>query len=229
MIFCVLAILTSCFTTDVVYGDGSVVTRLDSVSQFEGSLTVDFPIDIVIEHGAPSVSFTVDSDLQKYFTIDTTGGNIAIHRNSQYKLITTEQTVRVTLPYLTNLNLTDSRVIDTIHETTIQSINLNGNSKFTGKVMVQGLYISTKGLSECALSGEVNHLAIQHASTTTLTLEQVDVDRADVENRSSSAIRLAVHSELTGTIMGSGNIELTTYPPHVNVSKAGTGMVILPR
>lgn len=228
ILLCLVVLLNSCVKTDIIYGDSFVVTRTISLPRFEGVLSVDFPIEIVVQQGSPAVSITVDRDLQKYFTVDTTGGNISIHRDSKYKLVSSEQTVKVILPYLSRVILTDATVVDTIHPTTIQSIQLDGNSKFSCRVDGPGLSIGTNGTSECHIIGGIHSLKIDHASSSVLDLKNVPVFQAEVKNYSPSSVILSVSSEVRGAIIGAGNIELNTLPSLVDIDRKGTGMVIVP-
>jgi len=224
----IIILLSSCIVTDVVYGNKTVTMAIDTLDTFNGEITVDFPTDITIENGKPTVSITTDENIQKYFTIDTTGGNIAIHRSNKYTLVTSEQTVTISVPTLKKITLKDATVIDTIHADSLRSITLTGSAKLTTRVIRRDLSITTADNSTLAITGELKYLTAIHSGNNPLDLSNIPALNAEIECNGSGSITCAITSELRGIIGNSGNIELVSFTPILDIEKNGTGLLIFP-
>lgn len=221
-----LALLTGCLKTDIVYGTSEVVTKTDSLSHFSGTIIVSADLPIQIDSGSPSVSLTADENLHKYFYIDTTNGQITIAQSNEFKLITSELAVKITVPYITMYRA--SHGITTSHVTISDTskLVLSAGASYTGSIFSPCADILVVDSAKLQLKGEISRATLHFESSKPTMIDSLDLYRATVYTSQSEALTIDVTRELELILAGSGDVILKTLPIFKGCNISGTGNVL---
>lgn len=225
LLLSLLFTFTSCFNTDIVYGNSSVVTVADTLENFEGAVIIDLECPVVIDSGAPVVSLTLDENLHRYISVNSDGGIIHICKNSEYELTMTALSVHLSLPVLSNLTLYQGRVVSNLALSDSVNLALRGTSYFKGEVSDPKASISISDGARSEIRGSVTECVLSVTSNEQNSFDSLLTYKTIADINRTVDTKLQVFNELHGVLDGSGDLLISTAPVVTTIKTNGTGTV----
>jgi len=209
------------------------------------------PLKLVLK-SAPSTELYVKGDPKLVSKVTTKVEGNTLYIATRGIFIATgksgQTTVELNLPSLEKLQLTGSgdcsvqgfkgnRVELSLHG----SGNMSLNSIFSQVQMVSGgsgsaqllvpgaqiMSIETYGSGNIMLEGQTNHLVVTVAGSGSVNGKNMKLNKATILSTGSGDLSVNVSQEVTGQLLGSGNILVQGYPTKQHIQNAGSGQIFL--
>lgn len=205
----IILFLNSCFA-DRISGSGRITseTRVLSNTNFT-EIRMDGSMDVLIKQGDSVKIVAKDyENTLPYLETRVVGNTLVVSYRDHTWLNNTAGEVTVTLPKLTNVELTGSGNIGTI-----------GSYRF-GDI---GLLISGSG--NFSFAGTAKNMNAKISGSGNIRAYELPCEAANVKISGSGDMQLNVSRQLDATITGSGDI-VYKGTPSVNASITGSGRVV---
>lgn len=224
-----------CFQTS-----GAVVQEIVEVSDFN-KILVDRNIKLILRQGA-SFNVIVESgeNLINDVDVSVNGQQLRLVDNNtcNYFRDYAATKVYVTAPDIKEIRSSTQFTIETdgvfsVDEIRLLSEDFNAQNAFTVgdfnmQLMANDIEIVSNNLSSFYLSGHVTNLFVGfYSGAGRFEGENLIAENVEVYHRGSNDMIINPQLELTGELLGTGNLIITNEPPIMNVEQIYTGEVIV--
>jgi hypothetical protein len=176
-------------------GSGHATTEQFDLSDFT-AVSASQGFNVVITQGNTySVKVTTDDNIQQYVDVHKSGSTLYVGLKSGFGLSTTQLKVEVTMPNLTNLQLSGGS------QATAQNLNLSGN-----------MGIDFSGGSRATLSGQAADLNVNGSGGSNINLQDLQVQNARVDLSGGSQAKVNASGRLDVNLSGGSQLQYKGNP-----------------
>jgi Protein of unknown function (DUF2807). len=185
-------------------GSGHVTSQQIDVSDFT-AVSASHGFNVVITQGSSySVKVTTDDNLQQYVDVHKSGNTLYVGLKSGFGVSTTQLKVEVTMPNLTELQLSGGA------QATAQNLNLSGN-----------LGIDFSGGSRATISGQAADLTVSNSGGSNVNLQDLKVNNAHVYLSGGSQATINLTGKLDGNLSGGSQLHYKGTPTSISIDTSG--------
>ena len=176
-------------------GSGHATTEQFNLTDFT-AISASHGFNVVITQGSSySVKVTTDDNLQQYVDVHKGGSTLYVGLKPGFGISTTQLKVEVTMPNLTNLQLSGGS------QATAQNLNLAGN-----------LGIDFSGGSRATLSGTAVDLTVGGSGGSNINLQDLQVQNARVDLSGGSQAKVNASGRLDVNLSGGSQLQYRGNP-----------------
>lgn len=176
-------------------GSGHATTQQINVTDFT-AVSASHGFNVIITQGSSySVKVTTDDNIQQYVDVHKSGSTIYVGLKSGFGISTTQLKVEVTLPNLTNLQLSGGS------QATADNLNLSGN-----------LGIDFSGGSRATLTGQAVDLTVSGSGGSNIDLRDLQVQNARVDLSGGSQAKVNASGRLDVNLSGGSQLQYRGNP-----------------
>jgi hypothetical protein len=176
-------------------GSGNVTTQHYDLSDFT-SISASQGFNVVITQGSSySVKVAADDNIQQYVDVHKSGSTLYVGLKSGFGISTTQLKVEVTMPNLTNLQL-------------------SGGSQASGQnlTLVINLGIDFSGGSRAILTGQAVDLTVSGSGGSNINLQDLQVQNARVDLSGGSQCKVNASGSLDVNLSGGSQLQYKGNP-----------------
>jgi hypothetical protein len=176
-------------------GSGNATTQQIDVTDFT-AISASHGFNVVITQGSSySVKVTTDDNLQQYVDVHKSGSTLYVGLKSGFGISTTQLKVEVTMPNLTNLQLSGGA------QASGQNLNL-----------VTNLGIDFSGGSRATLTGQAVDLTVSGSGGSNINLQDLQVQNARVDLSGGSQAKVNASGRLDVNLSGGSQLHFRGSP-----------------
>lgn len=209
----VLLTASSCnyFGGKYVRGDGNVVTRERSVSDFSG-VDVSGAIDVVVtQDSAYSVRVETDNNLQDLVEIYNSNGVLQIHSRNNFNLDPSRKTiVHVAAPAIRGFYVSGAssiRSTNKMNATGPVEIDITGASDINLDINSPEVRVDMSGASKAIMKGETRDLSIEGSGASHVKAYDLLSENADIRISGASSAEIYASVKLEADASGASHIK----------------------
>lgn len=176
-------------------GSGHATTQPYDLSDFN-AISASQGFNVIITQGSIySVKVTTDDNIQQYIDVHKSGNTLYVGLKTGFGISTTQLKVEVTMPNLTNLQL-------------------SGGSQATGQnlTLVTNLDIDFSGGSRATLTGQAVDLTVSGSGGSNINLQDLQVQNARVDLSGGSQAKVNASGRLDVNLSGGSQLQYRGNP-----------------
>jgi hypothetical protein len=176
-------------------GSGHATTQPYDLSDFT-AVSASHGFNVVITQGSSySVKVTTDDNIQQYVDVHKSGSTLYVGLKTGFGISTTQLKVEVTMPNLTNLQL-------------------SGGSQASGQnlTLVTNLGIDFSGGSRATLTGQAVDLTVTGSGGSNINLQDLQVQNARVDLSGGSQAKVNASGKLDVNLSGGSHLQYRGNP-----------------
>lgn len=210
-----------------VDGNGTRTERLRETPAFT-RVHSDCELDVELVQGEPSVTVSIDSNLQDLVRLRVDGETLRIDQDEQIDEVVEGPHVLISVPDLSAAKLAGSGSLNVAFEAPALPLDLylsgSGDLRFSGTTAALGAYLSGSG--ELSLEGETSDVDIALSGSGAVRARRLAASSASIDLSGSGSISATVSDSVTVDLSGSGQVDLYGDAALDGYRKSGSGDVV---
>ena len=221
--------LNAQFFTKKVKGNGDIITKTRSVSNYD-KIGVAGAFDVKLFKGKEGeITIKADENLMEYIITEVKNGNLKIKSKKGYN-IRASKTIVITVPFddISAVSLAGSGDIysDDVIDSSNLKLSLAGSGNFNLAISTKKLTSSIAGSGNLTLKGDANEFTCSIAGSGNINAYDLKAKVATVKIAGSGNVKVHVTNEIHAKSAGSGNIYYKGNPSIEKTSSAGSGSIV---
>ena len=212
-----------------VRGNGKVVTKTRTVSDFDG-VSAGGSFDVILVKGKEGkITIEGEENILPYIVSEVKGGTLKIKykKNTNVRL-TRRMTVTVPFRDIDHVSLGGSGNVktDVVIKGDDVKFSLGGSGNIIANVDADNVKTSIGGSGDIKLSGKTNYFKCAIAGSGSIKGYDLETNELKASIAGSGSIKATVNKKIKATVVGSGSIYYKGNPTHIDNKSIGSGDVV---
>jgi hypothetical protein len=215
--------------SEKVVGNGNVVTKTVSTSDYSGIQAVG-SMDVHLQRGTEgTITITTDENLQEYIIVEVKENNMLVIRTKKNTNLKTKKGIHVTVPFqdISEISLVGSGNLDSKDTITASEleVSVTGSGDMALVVDTAALNAKVTGSGDMEISGKAADLEVKISGSGDYKGASLIADNTQVYVSGSGDAKVYAKNSIKARVNGSGDIQYAGNPERSDTKVSGSGSI----